>query len=158
MTSNINLLSRSLYEKDFNLWLLRTIEQLRAGKFDEIDLENLIEEMESMGRSERRALESLLIRLLEHLLKLTYWESERFRCQRGWGKEIRNFRFSIQKILKDSPSLKPYIKEVFNECYQQARLNFIDDSEIEDLPLSVTWTAEQVIDPDWLPLDLNDKN
>ncbi len=158
MAAKIHTPKRSLYEEDFNLWLSATAEQLRAGSFHEVDIENLIEEIESMGRSERRALESLLTRLIEHLFKLTYWESERSRCLGGWKREIRNFRSSLKKILRDSPSLNPYITEVFEECYQDARLNFIDESGIKEIPLSPIWTIEQVLNPDWLPIDIEDNN
>ncbi len=80
------------YDQDYHLWLEKTIEQLRSHQFSEMDLENLIEELESMGKSDKRAIESPLTRLLEHLLKYAYWKSEREYNIRGWRGEIRNFR------------------------------------------------------------------
>lgn len=73
----------SLYEKDFYLWLEKTIESLQSGEFEQIDLNYLIAELESMGRSEKRELCSRLLVLLEHLLKLQYWEMERANSARG---------------------------------------------------------------------------
>lgn len=66
--------TQALYEQDYHLWLQTTIEQLRQSQFSLVDWENLIEELESMGRSDKRAMINLLTRLLEHLLKLAYWE------------------------------------------------------------------------------------
>jgi len=125
MTS-IQPVIQTLYDQDYYLWLRTSINQLRAGQFTSIDLENLIEELESMGRREKRTIKSLLIRLLEHLLKLKYWDVERERNQGHWKGEIRTFRRQIKDELKDSPSLKPYILEIFDECYQQARTEASD--------------------------------
>ncbi|MDJ0565985.1 MAG: DUF29 domain-containing protein, partial [Microcystis sp. M49629_WE12] len=87
MTRATETATLTLYEEDFYLWLKTTAEQLKKGQFAEVDLDNLIEEIESMGRSERHALKSLLTRLLEHLLKLTYWQSERDRNGNHWNGE-----------------------------------------------------------------------
>lgn len=125
MTS-IQPVIQTLYDQDYYLWLRTSINQLRAGQFTSIDLENLIEELESMGRREKRTIKSLLIRLLEHLLKLKYWDMERERNEGHWKGEIRTFRRQIKDELKDSPSLKPYILEIFDECYQQARTEASD--------------------------------
>jgi hypothetical protein len=153
MTLQTRLSTQTLYDQDYYLWLQTTIKQLRSGQVFTLDLENLIEELESMGKSDRRALESLLTRLLEHLLKLTYWQGEREYNQRGWKNEIRNFRLQIKKILKDSPSLKSYLAEVFPECYKDARNLFMDSSGLasEILPQTPIGTLEQVLDENWLP-------
>jgi hypothetical protein len=121
MLTPIEVANQALYDQDYYLWLRTTINQLRAGQFTSVDLDNLIEELEDMGRSQKRAIKSLLIRLLEHLLKLKYGDSERERNEGNWKGEIRTFRREIKEGLKDSPSLKPYILEIFEECYQEAR-------------------------------------
>jgi len=64
----------ALYEEDFVLWTEKTAELLKRKEFDRVDWENLIEEVECMGKSERQAITSLLTVLIEHLLKLSYWE------------------------------------------------------------------------------------
>ncbi len=153
MTVQIQQSTQTLYEQDYYLWLQTTIQQLRSGQFSTLDLENLLEELESMGRSDKRALKSLLTRLLEHLLKLAYWKSEREYNQRGWKREIRNFRQQIQDLLKDSPSLKPYIAEIWNECYDNAQRLFMDSSglPLSTFPDSDFATLEQALDDDWLP-------
>ena len=145
--------SKTLYNQDYYLWIQTTIAQLQSGQLSSLDLEYLIEELDSMGKRDRRALESLLTRLLEHLLKLAYWESEREYNQRGWKNEIRNFRLQIKRILKDSPSLKPHLAEVLPECYHGARNLFRDSSGIPDavLPKTPLGSIEQVLDENWLP-------
>ena len=93
--------NKTLYEQDFYLWIRTTINQLQARQFERVDLENLLEELASMGRSEKRTIKSLLTRLLEHLLKLKYWAAERERNEGHWKGEIRTFRLDILDELKD---------------------------------------------------------
>jgi hypothetical protein len=144
---------QTLYEQDYYLWLQTTIKKLRSGQFSTLDLENLVEELESMSRSDKRALKSLLTRLLEHLLKLAYWKSEQEYNQRGWKGEIRTFRIQIKDLLKDSPSLKPYMTEIFEKCYSNARSIMIDVTGLPSntFPQSDFATLEQVLDEAWFP-------
>jgi hypothetical protein len=102
-----------LYDNDFNRWLEETVKQLRNRRFNEVDWDNLIEEIEDMGKSQRRDLESLITRLLEHLLKLSYWEGEKERSGNQWAAEVVNFRAAINKRLQESPSLKPAIESMY---------------------------------------------
>jgi len=157
MVTSTQPTTQTLYDQDYYLWLRTTINQLRTGQFSAVDLENLLEELETMGRSEKRAIESLLTKLLVHLLKLKCWDSERERNQGHWLGEIRTFRKQIKKSLKDSPSLKPYILEIFDECYQDARLEVSDRSQlpIDIFPLIPIGSLEQILD-DWLPIQKNE--
>jgi Domain of unknown function DUF29 len=143
--------TQTLYNQDYYLWLKTTINQLRTGQFSAVDLENLLEELETMGRSEKRAVKSLLLKLLEHLLKLKCWDSERERNQGHWKGEIRTFRTQITDELKDSLSLKPYILEIFDECYQEARKEASDRSQLplDIFPLIPIGSLEQILDENW---------
>jgi hypothetical protein len=145
--------NKTLYEQDFYLWIRTTINQLQARQFERVDLENLLEELASMGRSEKRTIENLLIQLLVHLLKLTYWTGEKARNEGDWKGEIRNFRRQIIKEVKDSPSLKPYILEIFDECYLSARKNASDRSQLslDTFPVIPIGSLEQILDEDWFP-------
>jgi hypothetical protein len=149
----MNITISNLYDSDYQLWLESTINQLRQGDFQAVDWPNLLEELADLGKSERRALESLLTRLLEHLLKLTYWQYQRDYNQAGWKKEIRNFRIQIKKILKDSPSLKSYLREILPECYLDARNLLIDETELDAsiFPVEVLASLEEILDQNWLP-------
>ncbi len=142
-----------LYEQDYYLWIEKTISLLENHQFSDLDLDNLIEEISDMGKSQRQSLKSYLTRLLEHLLKLVYWESELEYNQRGWKNEIRNFRLGIQQIIEDSPSLKPYLAEIFSSCYQNARKLFLDLSGMAEnlVGLAPICTIEQALNEDWFP-------
>lgn len=120
--------SKCLYEQDFYLWIQTTVEQLKENKFNEIDIPNLIEEVESMGRSEKRELKSRLIVLLMHLLKWQYQPEKR---SESWRSTITEQRICIEALLEDSPSLKPLLSELFDECYQKARLKASDETGIK---------------------------
>jgi len=81
-------MEKNLYEQNYYLWLEKTISLLENRQFSELDLENLIEEIKDMSRRERQKLERLLTKLLEHLLKLTYWQSKRDYNKNKWRREI----------------------------------------------------------------------
>jgi len=111
----------NLYETDYNLWILETVKQLENKEFDAVDWEKLLEELSDLSRREKRKLKNLLRRLFEHLLKLHYWQAEVEDNRGHWEAEIANFRKQIKDQLEDSPSLKPYLDEIFAECYQDGR-------------------------------------
>ncbi|TVQ12095.1 MAG: DUF29 domain-containing protein [Leptolyngbya sp. DLM2.Bin27] len=153
MSANTNVQPKSLYDQDYQLWLDETAAYLQSRNFDALDLENLIEEIESLGRSDKRSLKSYLLRLCEHFFKLCYWEAERDRCFRGWNLEITNFRIRISTILEDSPSLRRYLEDNFLPQYQQARRIFLKASAFDGItiPEQPWFTLEQALDHDWLP-------
>ncbi|MCX5980620.1 MAG: DUF29 domain-containing protein [Nostocales cyanobacterium LacPavin_0920_SED1_MAG_38_18] len=157
MVTSTQPTTQTLYDQDYYLWLRTTINQLRTGQFSAVDLENLLEELETISRSEKRTIVNLLTKLLVHLLKLKCWDSERERNQGHWLGEIRTFRNQIKNSLKDSPSLKPYILEIFDECYQDARLEASDRSQLplDIFPVIPIGSLEQILD-DWLPIQKNE--
>ncbi len=140
----------SLYEQDFYLWLQTTINLLKEGKLAEIDLENLLEELESMGRSEKNALKSNLKVLLMHLLKYKYQSQKR---TNSWLYTIREHRQRLRDTFKTSPSLYRFFEEIFNESYQDARELAADETglSIKIFPPESPFTVEEVLNPDFLP-------
>jgi len=108
----------TMYDRDFALWVDDTVTKLKAKEFNQVDWENLIEEVESLGKSQRKAVRSFLVKLLEHLLKRFYVDIPE--CYRGWEIKIRNFRRELKQEFKDSPSLKSFMLEIFSESYQDA--------------------------------------
>ena len=108
----------SLYEQDFCLWLEQTARQLRSGKFSDIAIEVLAEEIDALGRSEKQELENRLDVLITHLLKRIYMDSAY--DNRGWELTIHEQRKLLRRLLKKSPSLKRYLAEVFDEVWQDA--------------------------------------
>lgn len=153
MQSEIKVNASSLYDTDYQLWLDQTVTQLKAQEFSQIDWENLIEEIESLGKSDKRSILSYLIRLCEHLLKVKYWESEREACFKGWVQEINNFRSEIELLLKDSPSLGPFLEGKFVSAYQKAQKNLLKITPLttEIVSEEPSFTLEQALDEDWLP-------
>lgn len=123
---------KNLYDQDFALWIEKTVKQLKSGDLSQVDLENLIEEVESLGKSQRKAVDNFLTRLLEHLLKRCYVVLPD--CYRGWEIEIRNFRKDLKKEFKYSPSLKRFMIEILEECYREALEAVKEDYPDSDFP------------------------
>ena len=141
-------MTSTLYETDYNQWIQETVQQLRNRNFDDIDWDNLIEEIESMGKNDKRALSSLLTRLLEHLLKLSYWKSEKGRSGNHWASEIVNFRSQIQGRLEDSPSLRPQLETMYDKAYPVAIKSV---SKLFLLPPEAQISLSQALDENWFP-------
>jgi len=136
----------TLYEKDFCEWTCVQACRLRKGEIEELDIENLIEEIEDLGRSNKSSLSSYLVRLMTHLLKMRYAYQQKGNSK-SWESSILGSRYQIKYILRDSPSLKNYIKEVFKECYQDAReLASLETCIREEVfPKVCPWTIEEVL-------------
>ncbi len=116
MDSNL----KQLHDRDFNLWVEEIKTKIQNRDLDGMDWDNLLDEIDDMGASQKRALDSYMQRLIEHILKLKYWQSEVDRCRNGWMVEITNFRSRINRILKKNPSLKNYLGSEYNDIYQDA--------------------------------------
>jgi hypothetical protein len=142
-------MDKTLYDRDFYQWLTETAYLLAEGRLSELDVTNLIDEIESMGKSQKRAIESYLNVLLLHLLKWKY-QSDR-RCG-SWKSSIRKSRRAIQKRIQESPSLKSYPAVVFLECYALARENAADETglALEIFPEEPPFTLEQVLSEEFL--------
>jgi hypothetical protein len=141
-------MSSTAYETDYNQWLKETVKQLRERNFEQVDWDNLIEEIESMGKSDRRALMSLLTRLIEHLLKLAYWQEEKKRSGNHWAAAIVNFRAQIQQRLEDSPSLRPELAAMYDKVYPVAIKSV---SQLFSLNSDAHISLEQILDDNWFP-------
>ena len=137
-----------LYDTDFVEWSDRTAQLLKERRWEEIDLENLIEEVNSLGKSDRRAMRSYLIKLLSHLLK---WHYQPQRRSRSWINTIRNARNSMTDLIEDSPSLRRYREEVFDQVYQKAReeASFETLLSLDVFPLSCPFSEEEVYEKEY---------
>jgi hypothetical protein len=140
----------SLYEQDYYLWLITTSQQLRQGNLVKVDLPNLIEEIEDMGRSERKAIRSNLRILLMHLLKYKYQPEKR---SNSWLFAIREHRQRLRDYFRDSPSLKPYCQQIFNDCDRDARELASDETglSIDTFSNSSIFSLEETLNTDLLP-------
>lgn len=148
MTKTIN--NSTLYEQDFYLWLIATAKLLRERAFTAIDIDNLVEEIEAMGRSEKNALKSNLRILLMHLLKYHY---QPLRRSNSWKSTIIEHRLRLRDAFFDSPSLKRYFAEVLAQCYEDARRLASAETELplDTFPQSCIFTEEEILNLDYLP-------
>jgi Domain of unknown function DUF29 len=145
------------YDTDFYQWTQTQAAALRAKEWATLDVENLAEEIESLGKSDRRAIESHLERLLLHLLK---WRVDPARDpRRGWQLTIRHARHEIAKLLRDSPSLRDHPAQALADAYRHARGNAAIDTErpLATFPEACPWTIDQVLDEDFLPEEAADE-
>ncbi|MFN5514979.1 MAG: DUF29 domain-containing protein [Cyanobacteriota bacterium] len=143
-------MSPTLYDADFNQWLEETANSLKSRNFQALDLENLIEEIESMGRSDKREIKTRLIVLLMHLLKQKYQSQKQ---TTSWIVTINEQRRQIKAVLKDSPSLKPYLQKELRDCYEDARKDAAKETglPVATFPLECPFTQAQILDPDYFP-------
>lgn len=140
----------SLYHADYLQWIEATVEQLQRRDYASVDWENVIEEFKDMARRERQALESNLVIVLTHLLKWQYQPQHR---SGSWNGSIVEHRRRIRKLLRDSPSLKPYLTEVFAECYADAVEQASAETELspDTFPESCPYSVADVLDSSFLP-------
>ncbi|MEH2406186.1 DUF29 domain-containing protein [Nostoc sp.] len=141
----------TLYNQDFLLWTQQQAECLKKGRWAELDVEHLVEEIEALGRSEQKELGSYLQVLLMHLLKCQYQPE---RKTKSWVNTISNSRNQIQDCLEDTPSLQRFLKdwEWIEKYYRRARRDAAKETQmpIETFPLECPFTMEQVLNPDFL--------
>ncbi|WP_434686876.1 DUF29 domain-containing protein [Pseudanabaena minima] len=137
-------LNTSLYETDFLLWTEETVAKLKARDFDHVDLENLIEEIESLGRSEKKEVRNRLKTLLEHLIKRIYVDMpQEFN---GWERTIREQRAEIRVELNDMPSLKSFWDELFDVAWGLALLKVKGEYEQKGYQIPVQWQFSRDIE------------
>ncbi len=121
-----------LYDVDFAQWVAATVAHLKAREFDRLDLPNLIEEIETLGKRDKRELQSRLQVLLSHLLKRCYISSPN--DFRGWELTIREQRRELQLLLEQSPSIKSYFLEILAKSWQDAWSEVSSDYPGVELP------------------------
>jgi uncharacterized protein DUF29 len=146
--------SSELYEGDYYAWIQEQVRALREHRVEDLDWPNLMEEIEDLGKSERRALLSQVARLVEHLLKLAYAPIRVSRPnRRGWEVTIRGSRRRIRRLLNQSPSLLGKLDQIFTEGYEDGRDDALTAIGLRDsaIPETPPWTFEQVIDDRFVP-------
>lgn len=132
MTSIIPDTASGLYDRDFALWCEAMAAHLKAGEWDKLDVENLVEEIEGLTRRDKRELASRLNVLLTHLLKRLYVKiSENYR---GWEMTIREQRSELELLLEQSPSLKSYFDQRFPASWRFALKSVSADYPNTDFP------------------------
>jgi Domain of unknown function DUF29 len=140
----------SLYERDFYLWLERQAELLREGRLTELDVANLLEEIESMGRKDKKAIQSNLVVVLAHLLKYQFQPKRR---SNSWRGSIVEHRRRLRDDLVESPSLRGHAAAAFAQSYADAREQASAETglPVETFPEQCPYTLEQALHPRFLP-------
>ena len=147
-----------LYEHDFSNWTARTADLLRQGRFAELDIEHLIEELDDMGKSQRHELVNRLRVLLAHLLK---WQYQHRQLAERWaefeGKSWRNTiieqRAALRYLLDKNPGLKAVLADSLLEAYGQATDLAAQESgvSVAAFPLACPYSQGQILDRDFYP-------
>ena len=140
----------NLYSTDFNLWTEQTIAALKSGDLQALDLDNLIEEIEAMTRSDKREIFNRLKVLITHLLKCQYQPQKK---TNSWIKTINEQRDQIELVLADSPSLRPYLTSKLGEIYKKAKRDAVTETKLtpETFPTDCPFTEEQILDSEYFP-------
>jgi len=138
------------YEKDFYAWTVRNAALLRGGKLSEVDTEHVAEEIESMGKSEKRELVHRLVILMVHLLK---WKYQPVRRGRSWELTIREQRLGLQELLEDSPSLKRSLSKHLTQAYARALLMAEKETGLSQnaFDKKCPFTLANIFDPKFFP-------
>ena len=143
-------MSTVTYEQDFYGWTVEQVALLQNKQFDQIDLEHIIEEIESMGKAERNQLRNRLTVLLMHLLK---WQYEPSRRCTSWVQTIREQRRAIPRLIKDNPSLKSSLADLLLDAYSNAVEDAADETNlpISLVPTDCPWSYTQFMDKEFFP-------
>lgn len=139
------------YDSDFHAWALRNARLLRAGRLDELDVEHIAEELESMGASERRELLSRMQVLMVYLLKHQYQPSRR---GKSWRLTINHQRTAIERLLEQSPSLARLFDAAnLAKVYRKAVRDAVIETDLVAhlFPADCPYSLDELLDDDWLP-------
>jgi Domain of unknown function DUF29 len=138
------------YKQDFLLWTEQQAEYLKKGRWAELDIEHLVEELETLGRSEQKELGSYLQVLLMHLLKCQYQPEPR---TKSWDNALSNCRDKIQDCLEDTPSLQRFLQDSvwIQKYYRRACRDTAKETQksVETFPVKCSFTIDQILDPNF---------
>lgn len=152
--------STTLYDEDFVAWTQKMAQALERRDFNALDWDNLVEEIQDLGKRDQREVESRLLIILTHLLKWQYHPqrrsypgSENESFQNSWARSIAENRDQIQRLLKQSPSLYRILENSLDECYQKARKQAAQQTNLElpVFPEVCEYSQAQILDDDFWP-------
>ncbi len=141
---------KSLYQTDFHAWTQQQVKLLKSQAWHGLDVDNLIEELEDLGRRERQELRNRLSILLGHLLKWQFQSSQR---SNSWLATIHEQRDQVALLLAENPSLKPYLTEALDIAYQSGLNLAVRETELpyETFPTTCPYSLDEVMNPAFLP-------
>jgi hypothetical protein len=134
------------HDRDFYAWTQNQAQLLRTGQFAGLDIQQIAEELEDMGRTEKRALESRLEVLIMHLLKWQYQPNLR---SRSWQLTVREQRLRVQTLLEDNPSLQPYLCQRLDKIYRIAVIAAERETGLNLFPDTCPYETQQILADDF---------
>lgn len=137
------------YETDFYGWTQQQVQLLKNKQFDRIDWHHITEEIEDMGRSEKRELGSRLEVLIMHLLK---WQFQPNLRSRSWQLTIKEQRLRLEKLLEENPSLKSSLEDVKEKIYPLAIVSAEKETGLSSFPATCPYDLTQILSPEFLPI------
>ena len=153
------MLTQLLYDQDFQQWLEKTINQLEQKDFNNLDIDHLIEELKDLGKSDKNALESNLVILLSHLLKLVVQADAPDTMKTSWYRSVIEHRERLLIQLENIPSLKSYLPTILNSSYPKSRKLAIKEGKLaafgipisneDNYPLICPFSPEQILNEDY---------
>jgi Domain of unknown function DUF29 len=143
------------YETDFYAWTQEQATLLRGKQWSQLDLPNLIEEIESLGKQQRQELRNRLSVLIGHLLK---WEYQPQHRSRSWLATLRVQRRDILRLLKDNPSLNPYMDEALQEAYENAKDLAMGETDLPEqtFPPTCSYSLSEILGDRFYPGELSE--
>ena len=138
-----------LYENEYDQWLTEMVKLLKNRDLENLDYENLIEELEALGRSEKNAVKSLLLQIIVHLMLYQFWQLEKERNANHWAAEIITFRVQLEDKL--TTNLQNYLLDELSKIYQNALLIVQKKTQLNYLPKQCPYTLGQLLDKQWFP-------
>ena len=152
-------MSETLYDRDLQLWIEQTIQQLQSHEFEALDIEHLIEELVDLGKSEKNALRSNLMILLAHLLKLQVQSDVPDTMKGSWYSSVLEHRQRVLNNLADTPSLKGFLVEAVEKAYTDGRKLALKEGQLAKLgvrvpeeseyPMMCPFSIDQILDEDF---------
>ena len=138
------------YDQDVLAWAIEQARLLRAGRFDQLDIEHIADEIEDVGKSEKRELASRMAVLLAHLLK---WQHQPARRGGSWERTMREQRKQVLRKLKEVPSLRPLLDdpEWVEGAWGDAVTLAIGGTGLDAFPEACPWSLSDVLTDGWLP-------
>jgi Domain of unknown function DUF29 len=141
-------MNSTTHETDFYAWTQEQVQLLKTGQLHQIDWQNIAEEIEDMGRSEKRQLESRLELLIMHLLK---WQFQPNLRSRSWQLTIKEQRLRLEKLLQKNPSLQPNLTEAIEDVYPLATLSAERETGLSLFPETCPYTLTDILSLEFLP-------
>ena len=143
-------MSNTLHDQDFFAWANEQAALLRARRLPEADIDHIAEEIESMGKTEKRELVSRLEVLLLHMLT---WQFQPDRRGKSWTNTIRVQRNRLKTHLAGNPSLRPQLPAAIEAAYENARIEASAETDLDEtlFPEACMWSSGQIMDPAFWP-------